>query len=75
MSGPAFNIFAYRHHDRASDTRKEELPHWNLHRLEAWIVKNGFDVVMIERSVNPARGRPDVTHHFDCADSSCPGGC
>lgn len=70
----AFNIFGYRHHDRESDTRKNELPAWNLHRLEAWVLKNGFDVVLIERSDNLARGRQAVTHHL-CSDPSCPGGC
>jgi hypothetical protein len=70
----AFNVFAYRHHAPESDTRKEELPHWNLHRLEAWIIKNRFDVVLIERSDTPARGRPEVTHHI-CDDPVCPGGC
>jgi hypothetical protein len=72
---PAYNILGYRHHDRTTDVRKHELPAWNLHRLKEWIVKNDFDVVLIEKSDNPARGRPEVTHHFDCSDSTCPGGC
>lgn len=71
----AYNVFAYRNHDRASDVRKGELPEWNLHRLQEWIVRNDFDVVLIEKSDTPARGTPDITHHFDCSDSTCPGGC
>lgn len=70
----AFNVFAYRLHDRASDTRRDNVPAWNLHRLEAWVLRNEFDVLLIEKSDVPAAGRPLVTHHL-CNDPACPGGC
>lgn len=70
----AFNICAYHHGDE-TDVRKHELPLWNLHRLQEWIERHDFDVILIEKSETPARGRPGITHHYECADSRCPGGC
>lgn len=71
----AYNVFAYHRHDRSSDTRKDNVPAWNLDRLPAWIERNAFDVILIEKSDTPARGIPGIVHHFECNDPSCPGGC
>ena len=78
MSGltPAFNVFAYSKADGGyeGDLRRDNIPEWNLAKALEWAVGKGCDTILVELAKEPARGRPQVTHHL-CADPACPGGC